>query len=86
MGQALAGIPEETRASLAAGLRVVTLLMLPVLGLLMVSRVPYSHAFSALVAARGRWGWCASSSSCWCSTAPVPTLFALGWLYFANGL
>lgn len=87
VGQALAGIPEETRASLAAGLRVVTLLMLPVLGLLMVSRVPYSHAFSALVAARGRWAMVRLVVLLLVLyVAPVPTLFALGWLYFANGL
>ena len=87
VGQALAGIPEETRASLAAGLRVVTLLMLPVLGLLMVSRVPYSHAFSALVAARGRWAMVRLVVLLLVLyVAPVPTLFALGWLYFGNGL
>ena len=61
--------------------------LLPVLGLLMVSRVPYGHAFSALVAARGRWAMVRLVVLLLVLyVAPVPTLFALGWLYFGNGL
>ncbi len=87
VGHALAGIPEETRATLATGLRYLTFLLLPTLGLLMVSRVPYTHAFSALMSARGRWALVRLVVLLLVLyVAPVPTLFVLGWVYFGNGL
>jgi hypothetical protein len=53
----------------------------------MVSRVPYTHAFSALMSARGRWALVRLVVLLLVLyVAPVPTLFVLGWVYFGNGL
>lgn len=87
VGQALALFSEESRLMAAAALRVVTFGLLPVLALLMVSRVPYTHAFSSLMAARGRAAMVRLVLLLLVlAAAPAPTLFVLGWVYLFSGL
>ena len=86
MGHMLALIPEATRASMGGGLQYVTFLLLPALALLMVSKVPYTHAFSSLMSARGRWAIVRLVLLLLVlALAPVLTLFVLGWVYLLTG-
>lgn len=86
MGHMLALIPEATRVSMGGGLQYVTFLLLPTLALLMVSKVPYTHAFSSLMSARGRWAIVRLVLLLLVlALAPVLTLFVLGWVYLFTG-
>lgn len=87
MGHVLAWIPDSSRMVLGHGLQFVTFLLLPVLALLMVSKVPYTHAFSSLMSARGRWAMVRLVLLLLVlALAPVLTLFILGWVYLSTGL
>jgi phosphatidylserine synthase len=87
MEHVLALIPEALRMSLCTGLQYLTFLLLPALALLMVSKVPYTHAFSKLMSARGRWAMVRLVLLLlFLALAPVLTLFILGWVYLFTGL
>lgn len=87
MEHALSWIPDSTRMMMGQGLQFVTFLLLPTLALLMVSKVPYSHAFSIVMSARGRWAMVRLVLLLLLlALAPVLTLFVLGWVYLSTGL
>ena len=87
MEHVLALIPETLRMSIGIGLQYLTFLLLPALALLMVSKVKYTHAFSRLMSARGRWAMVRLVLLLlFLALAPVLTLFILGWVYLLTGL
>jgi CDP-diacylglycerol--serine O-phosphatidyltransferase len=87
VGKGLSVIPEAWRTSIAAALLPIIVFLLPILGLLMVSRVRYAHGSSLLV--RGdRFTTLVTIVFVVfvLYLAPVPVLFATGWVYVTYGV
>ncbi len=88
VAKGLSVIPETWRAAIAAALLPTILFLLPILGLLMVSRLRYAHGASLLY--RGRDRFTALVTVVFVAfvlyLAPVPVLFVTGWVYVTYGV
>ncbi len=87
LGKGLAFLPAGVRDAIAAGLLPMLVLMLPVLGFLMVSRVRYAH-LGAVLFARGRFPSLVKFvfAALLLYLAPVPVLFVTGVVFVAHGV
>jgi len=87
VGKGLSVIPEAWRAGIAGALLPTLVFLLPILGLLMVSRVRYAHGTSLLVRGdRFRTLVTIVFVVFVLYLAPVPVLFATGWVYVTYGV
>lgn len=87
VGRGIEIIPEPMRDALRSALIPSIVVALPLLGLLMVSRVPYVHAASALFQKRARFQVLVQISfiAGLLFLAPVPVLFVTGIAYVLHG-
>ena len=88
VGRGVEFLPEWLRGGLRDALLPSVLLALPLLGLLMVSRVPYAHAASALFQRRAGFNLLVQASfiAGGLYLAPVPVLFFSGLAYVLHGV
>jgi len=88
VGRGMESLPGWLRTDLRDVLLPSILVALPLLGLLMVSRVPYTHAASAIFQRRAGFNLLVQASffAGGLYLAPVPVLFFGGILYVLNGL
>jgi CDP-diacylglycerol--serine O-phosphatidyltransferase len=88
VAKGLSVIPESWRAAIATALLPTIVFLLPILGLLMVSRVPYAHGASLLYRGRDRFTTLVTVVfiAFILYLAPVPVLFLTGWVYVVYGV
>lgn len=88
VGRGVEFLPLWLRDGLRSVLLPGTLVALPLLGLLMVSRVPYAHAASSILQRRARFDLLVRSSfvAGGLYLAPVPVLFLSGLVYVLHGV
>ncbi len=87
VGRGLSVIPEHYRMSVVGVLEPIVFLLLPILGLLMVSQVRYRHAVASATARGGPQTLVKFTFLILLFyLAPVPFLFLLGYFYVGRGL